>query len=82
MAKKGMTGVMPGFKRLDKSEYEIEIVPFKTEQVANFEKGIPAEMITEDGYNLNEKFREYALPLIAGEPDLIYNDGLIQFAIR
>ena len=82
LAKKGMTGVMPGFKRLDGPDYKIEIVPFKTSQVANFEKGIPAEMITEDGYNLNEKFREYALPLIAGEPDLIYGDGLIKFAVR
>jgi len=74
----GITGVMAGFKRKEGKEYGVDIVTFNTEEVANFEKIVPAEMITEDGFNLNDKFREYALPLIKGEFDVKYQDGIIK----
>ncbi len=74
----GITGVMAGFKRKEGKDYEIEIVTFDTNKVANFEKTVPLDMITEDGFGLNEKFREYALPLIGGEPEIKYENGIIK----
>ena len=44
--------------------------------VANAEKKVPREWINEAGDNVNEKFIEYALPLIQGETQLTYANGL------
>lgn len=74
----GITGVMAGYKRKDSKKYEIEIATFDTNEVANFEKKVPLDMITEDGFGITEKFREYALPLIQGEFDIEYKDGILK----
>ena len=36
-------------------------------------------MIGADGMSVTDEFIKYASPLIAGEPDLIYKDGVIDF---
>ena len=82
MAKSGKTGIMAGFKRVSENPYKVDIVPFDVNLVANFEKGIPEDMISEDGLDVTEKFITYAKPLIYGENKLIYKDGLIQLEIR
>ena len=76
----GHTGMMAGFKRTSNSPYNMEVVPMPVCDIANFEKKIPDEMITADGFGLTEKFCEYARPLITGEPDLVYKNGSLQFA--
>lgn len=76
----GHTGVMAGFKRTSDDPYKMEIVPLPVCDIANFEKKIPDEMITADGFGLTEEFCKYARPLITGEPDLVYKDGSLQFA--
>ncbi len=81
-AKEGMTAVMPGFKRLSSNPYKMEIVPFDVKDVANYEKEIPKDMLSSDGFGVTEKFIEYAKPLIEGENPIIYKDGLIQFKTR
>lgn len=82
LAENGKTAVMAGFKRISDKPYAIELAPFDINDVANFEKGIPQDMIAEDGLGVNEKFIAYAKPLIAGELPLIFDEGLIQFEIR
>lgn len=82
LAEDGKTAVMAGFKRISDKPYAIELAPFDINDVANFEKGIPQEMISEDGLGVNEKFIAYAKPLIEGELPLIFDEGLIQFEIR
>ena len=82
LAENGKTAVMAGFKRISDKPYAIELAPFDINDVANFEKGIPKDMIAEDGLGVNEKFIAYAKPLIAGELPLIFDEGLIQFEIR
>ena len=47
--------------------------------VANTEKKVPLDWINETGDGLNEKFIEYALPLIQGETELPKEDGLPRF---
>lgn len=82
MAKAGHTGIMAGFKRIADEPYKTEIVPFDINKVANFEKGIPEEMIASDGLGVTDAFIRYAKPLICGENSLIYKDGLIQLEVR
>lgn len=79
-ATEGKTGFMAGFKRISDEPYSVEIVPFDIEKVANFEKKMPAEMI--NGFDVTEKFINYAKPLIFGEPDNSYTNGIIDFVIR
>ncbi|MBE7014219.1 MAG: 6-phosphofructokinase [Ruminococcaceae bacterium] len=76
-ALKGYTGVMIGYVRKDTEDYQIEYAPFDTDKVANFEKSVPLDMITDDGFFVTEKFYEYARPLIDGTRDITYNDGTI-----
>jgi len=78
----GHTAVMPCFKRKSGSEYGIDIVPMPVSEIANLEKKVPDSMITEDGFGVTEEFIRYASPLIQGEPELICENGVIQFAIR
>lgn len=80
-ALKGYTGVMIGYVRKDTKDYEIEYAPFDTNLVANFEKAVPKDMITEDGFFVTEKFYEYARPLILGDRNIVYNDGIIDTLI-
>lgn len=79
-AKSGKTGFMAGYTRLSNSPYKIKIDEFKASDVANFEKKIPTEMISEDNFSLTDKFFDYALPLIDGESPVIYENGVIKFA--
>ncbi len=76
----GMTGIMPGFKRVSNAPYKLEIVPYPVSEIANFEKKVPKNMLSEDGFGVTKDFIDYASPLIQGEPSVIYKNGIIQFA--
>ncbi len=79
-ALRGKTGIMVGFERISDEPYKIEIKDFPVSLVANKEKKIPDSMIDEKRFFMTEEFKKYALPLIYGEPQLIYEKGLLQFA--
>lgn len=78
----GACGVMIGITRGDTAEYKPKITSFDVSLVANKEKQIPDNMLSEDGFGVTDDFIRYALPLIQGEPDIIYKNGLIQFENR
>lgn len=75
----GMTGVMAGFKRVSDKPYKMEIEPLPVCKIANMEKAVPNEMISEDGFGMTKEFIDYSSPLIEGEPSLIYENGILQF---
>lgn len=75
----GNTGFMAGFVRTSGNPYKCEIDFFDVANVANFEKGVPANMIGKDNMSVTSEFIDYALPLISGEPEIIYNNGVIDF---
>ncbi len=77
----GNTGFMAGFMRTSENPYKCEVKFYDVDVIANVEKKIPDDMISEDKMFVTQKFIDYAKPLINGEPDLIYNDGLIDFEI-
>ena len=77
----GNTGFMAGFKRVSDMPYKSDIDFFPVNNVANLEKSVFSDMIGEDKMSVTQKFVDYALPLINGEPELIYTNGVLDFEI-
>jgi len=48
--------------------------------VANVEKKLPRDFITEDGFGITQKCRDYLQPLIEGEDYPPYRNGLPVYA--
>lgn len=72
----GETGKMAAIKRLGDEPYRIEYVSVPVEMVANHEKKVPAQWITENGYNVTEEMITYLKPLIQGETQIKYENGI------
>ena len=72
----GHNSVMPTIERLSSSPYRWQVGMAQLSNVANVEKMMPAEYISEDGFGISEACREYLLPLIEGEDYPPYKDGL------
>lgn len=56
----------------------VKLVPLTA--TANTEHKFPLEWITPDGAGITEAFADYAMPLIQGEPDYAWENGLPRFA--
>ncbi len=72
----GETGKMVCFKRESDSPYKITITSVDASEVANKEKAFPIEWINERHNNVLDDAIPYFLPLIAGETEIKYVDGL------
>lgn len=78
----GATGCMVTCSRLKGPGYELEYGLTDIGNVCNREKPFPLEWIIENGTDIGPGFLEYALPLIAGEPDQIMELGLPKYLYR
>jgi len=76
----GKHGVMPGIKRLSSSPYRWKIVPVPLDAVANVEKTVPRNFISQDGFGITGACRKYLEPLIGGEDYPPYRNGLPVYA--
>lgn len=66
----GETDKMVAFERnMTDSKYVCKIKLIPLGDVANYEKKVPMDWIVPEGNNVNEKFIEYVLPLIQGQPE-------------
>lgn len=72
----GESGVMMVFRRISNNPYRVEIVTAPADRVANKEKLFPAEWINAEGNNVTVDALDYFLPLIQGEPDIEYRNGI------
>ena len=81
MALKGETGVMPIIKRLKDSPYKWTTSMVSLKDVANIEKTMPKKFITKDGFKITQAGRKYLSPLIRGEADTVYVNGLPDIAL-
>ena len=79
MALTGENAVMPTVDRKSDQPYVWEIGKAKLEDVANVEKMMPKEFITEDGFGITEACRRYLTPLIEGEDYPPYENGLPKY---
>ena len=80
LAVSGVTDKMVAFERKEGAEYQLEMKPVPLDIVANTEKKVPTEWIKPDHTGLTDDFIAYALPLIQGETQLPYENGLPRFA--
>ena len=81
LALKGETGVMPIIKRLKDSPYKWTTSMVSLKDVANIEKTMPKKFITKDGFKITQAGRKYLSPLIRGEADTVYVNGLPDIAL-
>lgn len=79
LALSGKNAVMPTIVRLSDDPYRWEIGSANLADVANVEKKMPKEYITEDGFGITEACRRYLRPLISGEDYPPYKNGLPQY---
>jgi ATP-dependent phosphofructokinase / diphosphate-dependent phosphofructokinase len=79
LALKGQNSVMPTIVRIADKPYKWKIGTAPLAQVANQEKMLPRDYITEDGFHITAKARRYLSPLIKGEDYPPYKDGLPQY---
>jgi ATP-dependent phosphofructokinase / diphosphate-dependent phosphofructokinase len=76
LAIKGKHAVMPTIVRTANKPYKWKIGTAPLDQVANVEKKMPRDFITEDGFGITAKCRAYLEPLIQGEDYPPYKNGL------
>ncbi|MCY4323851.1 MAG: 6-phosphofructokinase [Gammaproteobacteria bacterium] len=81
LAVQGETGVMPTIERVSDDPYEWRIGKARLEDVANVEKTMPNDFVSEDGFGISEAARTYLNPLIAGEDYPAYHQGLPRWAV-
>ena len=79
LAIKGHNAVMPAVVRVSNKPYKWKIGVAKLADVANVEKKMPRDFITEDGFGITAKCRAYLQPLIQGEDYPPYKNGLPQY---
>ena len=76
LALAGKNSMMPTIVRTSSHPYAWEVGAAPLSEVANVEKMMPREYITEDGFGISEACREYLTPLIQGEDYPPYKHGL------
>lgn len=81
-AAEGKTGVMITLNRVSDEPYKCETATYDIHAIANLEKMVPQEFISEDGSQITEAFLAYLRPLIQGELHPIYKNGLPAHLVR
>lgn len=76
LALQGKNAVMPTIVRKSDQPYSWEVGAVELAKVANVEKFMPAEFISEDGFGITEACRRYLVPLIQGEDYPPYVNGM------
>lgn len=72
----GESGKMMCYARKSGNEYVCDITSLDISTIANAEKKVPAEYISDNGSDVTDAFIKYVYPLIQGENDIIYKDGI------
>ena len=81
MALDGKNSIMPAIIRISNNPYKWEIGCGELKDIANVEKMMPTNYISEDGFSITDECREYLLPLIEGENYPPYINGLPDYVV-
>src|SRR3954469_12181764 len=76
LALKGRNAVMPVIVRKSNKPYKWTIEAAELKDIANKEKKMPRDFISDDGFHITAKCRQYLAPLIEGEDYPPYKNGL------
>ena len=79
LALAGKNSVMPTIVRSSNSPYRWKVGEARLSRVANVEKMMPNNFITNDGFGITKRCRDYLEPLIKGEDYPPYKDGLPKY---
>jgi len=77
----GENAIMSTIVRSSNNPYKWEVSKVSLADVANVEKFMPRDYISEDGFAITDACREYLLPLIAGEDYPPYKNGLPDYVV-
>lgn len=75
-ASEGVTRQMMTIERISTEPYAVEIYHRDVSEIANKVKHVPSEFINERGNSVTDKCARYLLPLIQGELDVKYENGI------
>jgi 6-phosphofructokinase 1 len=75
----GDNAIMPTIVRTSSNPYAWEVGKAPLSEVANVEKFMPREFISEDGFGITGACREYLVPLIQGEDYPPFEAGMPQY---
>ncbi len=78
-ALQGQNAVMASIKRVSQEPYLWDIESVDLAKVANHEKFMPNDFISNDGFHITQKCRDYILPLITGEDYPPFKNGLPEY---
>ena len=72
----GDNSIMPAIERVSNDPFEWKVGKAPLSEVANVEKMMPMDFISDDGFGITDACKEYLLPLIQGEDYPPYKNGL------
>lgn len=72
----GENSIMPSIERISNDPFEWKVGKAPLSEVANVEKMMPMDFISDDGFGITDACKEYLLPLIQGEDYPPYKNGL------
>ncbi len=75
----GDNSIMPTIDRTSNKPYAWAVGKAPLSEVANVEKMMPKEFITEDGFGITQACKDYLLPLIQGEDYPPYENGMPKY---
>ena len=81
-AEEGKSGMMIPLDRNGDDPYQCGTSAYDIHAIANVERPVPAEWITEDGCDVNDGYVKYARPLIMGELQPLYVNGVPRHLVR
>lgn len=81
LALSGENAVMPIIERTSNSPYAWKIGSAPLADVANVEKMMSEEFVSDDGFGISDACRDYLLPLINGEDYPPYKNGLPDYVV-
>lgn len=73
---RGESGKMSALKRICDDPYQVEIELADLSKIANFEKKVPMEWINEEDNDIKDDLLTYLKPLIQGEVQIPYENGV------
>lgn len=76
LALQGKNSMMPTIVRTSNSPYSWEVGAAPLSEVANVEKFMPRDFISDDGFGITSACKEYLIPLIQGEDPPPYKNGM------
>ena len=80
LAEEGVTASMVILNRISNEPYTVEYAHAEIKNIANEAKSVPREWINDAGNDVTAEMIDYLLPLIQGESNVTYKNGLPVYA--